>query len=138
MRWRTGGIIPVVSAHGRDVGDSAAGRLAGESIFVPTAFSLAQWAGDEDVASATWTVAGHEDTVHLDVAENGALRGLRMQRWGNPNGGTFARHPFTVTVDAERNFGGITIASRIRAEWGTGDGSDGEFFRAEISDAHFF
>ncbi|MFD3812855.1 DUF6544 family protein [Rhodococcus sp. NPDC058639] len=57
--------------HGRDVGDSAAGRLAGQSIFVPTAFPLARWA-----------------------------------------------------VDAERSFDGITIASRIRAEWGTGDGSD--------------
>ncbi|MEE2030908.1 DUF6544 family protein [Rhodococcus chondri] len=137
MRWRVGGIVPVMSAHGRDVSDSAAGRLAGESTFVPTAFPLARWTGDENVASATWTVGGREDTVHLDIAENGALRRLWMQRWGNPGGGAFARYPFTVTVDAERTFGGITIASRIRAEWDTGDGSGGEFFRAEITDAHF-
>lgn len=47
MRWRIGGIIPVMSADGPDVSDSAAGRLAGESIFVPTSFPLARWRGDE-------------------------------------------------------------------------------------------
>ena len=30
MRWRLGGLIPVMSAHGPDVTASAAGRLAGE------------------------------------------------------------------------------------------------------------
>ncbi|SUE14064.1 Uncharacterised protein [Rhodococcus gordoniae] len=137
MRWRIGGFIPMMSATGRDVSDSAAGRLAGESIFVPTAFPLARWSGDELLASAAWTVAGRQETVRLDIAEDGALRGLRMLRWGDPEGQGFGRYPFIVTVEAERRFGGMTIASRIGARWDTGTGSDGEFFRAEITGAHF-
>ncbi|MBS9372091.1 DUF6544 family protein [Rhodococcus sp. B50] len=137
MRWRLGEFIPMVSATGRDVSDSAIGRLAGESIFVPTTFPLARWRGDEILASATWTVAGREETVRLDIAEDGALRGLRMLRWGNPDGHGFGRYPFIVTVEAERRFGGMTIASRIGARWDTGTGSDGEFFRPEIIGAHF-
>ncbi|EHK83827.1 hypothetical protein M1C57_01335 [Rhodococcus pyridinivorans] len=138
MRWRIGGIIPVMSADGPDVSDSAAGRLAGESIFVPTSFPLARWRGDEFVAAATWTVAGRKETVRLDVAEDGALCGVRMLRWGNPDNHEFGRYPFIVAVEAEHRFGGMTIASRIRASWDTGTGTDGEFFRAEITSADFF
>ncbi|WP_241384000.1 DUF6544 family protein [Rhodococcus sp. CH91] len=137
MRWRLGGIVPVMSARGREIGDSAAGRLAGESVFVPTAFPLARWSGEDDVATATWTVAGREDRVHLDLATDGTLRRVRMHRWGAPAGHDAARYPFTVNVEAERTFDGLTIASRIRAAWDTGDASDGEFFRAEITGAHF-
>ena len=36
MRWRLGGLVPVVSATGPDVTRSAAGRLAGETVLVPT------------------------------------------------------------------------------------------------------
>ncbi|MEU2005748.1 DUF6544 family protein [Rhodococcus sp. NPDC019627] len=137
MRWRVGGLIPVMSARGRDVTDSAAGRLAGESIFVPTAFPLARWTGDGNDVSATWTVAGREETVHLNIAEDGALRGVWMQRWGNPEGQGFGRYRFTVAVESERTFAGITIPARLRAGWDTGGASAGEFFRAEITDAHF-
>ncbi|MGU3583989.1 DUF6920 family protein [Rhodococcus sp. C26F] len=138
MRWRLAGLVPLMSAEGPDVSDSAGGRLAGESIFVPTSFPLARWRGDEFVASATWTVEGREETVRLDVADDGALRGVRMLRWGNPDNHEFGRYPFIVAVEAERRFGGITIASRIRASWDTGTGADREFFRAEITTADFF
>ncbi|MFH5211753.1 DUF6920 family protein [Antrihabitans spumae] len=139
MRWRIGGVIPVNSARGRDVTESAAGRLAGEAIFVPTAFPLARWTADlnESAAQATWTVAGHEETVRLEIGEDGTLRGLQMQRWGNPDGQGFGRYRFTVTIDAERRFAGITIPAQLRAGWETGSTSESEFFRAEITDARF-
>mgnify|MGYP007051656847 CR=1 FL=1 len=137
MRWLIGGLVPVVSSTGRDVSESAAGRLAGESIFVPTTFPYARWDGDEFTAAARWTVAGREETVCLDIAEDGALLGLRMLRWGNPGGRGFGRYPFVVTVAAERTFAGMTIASQIRASWDDGSGGGGEFFRAEITAARF-
>ena len=45
--------------------------------------------------------------------------------------------PVTVTVEAERTFGGMTIASRIRAGWNTGNGPDSDFFHADITDVCF-
>ncbi|WP_206003945.1 DUF6920 family protein [Rhodococcus pseudokoreensis] len=139
MRWRIGGVVPVNSERGRDVTESAAGRLAGEAIFVPTGFPLARWTADlnESTTQATWTVAGHEETVRLEIGEDGALRGLQMQCWGNPDGQGFGRYRFTVTIDAERRFTGITIPAQLRAGWETGSTSESEFFRAEITDARF-
>jgi hypothetical protein len=139
MRWRLADILPVVSAHGPDVTESAAGRLAGESIFVPTAFAAAQWidGGDGATTHARWAVAGYEDTVHLDLADDGTLRQVRMQRWGNPDGNRFDRYPFAVSIDAEDSFAGITIPIRFRARWATDTAAQTEFFRAQITDAVF-
>ncbi|WP_257226515.1 DUF6920 family protein [Rhodococcus opacus] len=139
MRWRLGGVIPMMSARGRDVTESAAGRLAGESISVPTSFPLARWSDGRDPTetTATWTVGGYEETVHLEVADDGTLRRLHMQRWGNPAGHGFGRHRFTVTIDSERIVAGMTIPAQLRAGWATEDTPDGEFFRAEITDAVF-
>lgn len=49
MRWRLAGLIPVMSTRGPDVTRSAAARLAGESVFVPTSLVTAHWqaAGDD-------------------------------------------------------------------------------------------
>ncbi|MGY4784670.1 DUF6544 family protein [Rhodococcus opacus] len=139
MRWRLGGVIPMMSARGPDVTESAAGRLAGESISVPTSFPLARWSDGRNPTetTTTWTVNGHEETVHLEVADDGTLRGLHMQRWGNPDGHGFGRHRFTVTIDSERTVAGMTIPAQLRAGWGTVDTPGGEFFRAEITDAAF-
>lgn len=61
-----------------------------------------------------------------------------IERWGNPNGSPYGRYPFGVTVEAERTFAGITIASELRAGWwGTSRQEEGEFFRARITDAVF-
>jgi hypothetical protein len=62
-----------------------------------------------------------------------------MQRWGNPAGAPFSRYPFGVDVDSEREFGGVTIATEVRAGWWwhTPRQPDGEFFRATITDAAF-
>jgi hypothetical protein len=141
MRWRLGGLVPVMSASGPDVTRSAAGRLAGEATLLPTAFRAATWApgstGDRVVA--TWHVGGQDERVELHVDPGGRLLGAEMDRWGDPGGGPFARHRFGVAFEEERAFAGVTIGSVFRAGWwwGTDREAEGEFFRARITGATF-
>ncbi len=139
MRWRLGGIVPVMSARDTDIGTSAAGRLAAESVLVPTCFASAQWSSDDAGVHATWSIDEHRESVDLDIGDNGELRGVLIQRWGNPDGAPFGRYPFGVGLDAEREFGGVTIPTRVRARWWwhTDKQTEGEFFRATITHAAF-
>lgn len=141
MRWRLLGIVPVMSADGTDVTRSAAGRLAGEAVLIPTTFREASWShGDEgDRAVARWRIGEESEGVQLHVGPQGQLLGVLVQRWGNPNGAPYGRYPFGVTVEEEDTFAGITIPSVFRAGWwwGTDRQSEGEFFRARITAAAF-
>jgi hypothetical protein len=141
MRWRLGGLIPVLSAAGPDVTRSAAGRLAGEMALVPTTFPAATWAPgpDDDRVVVTWRINEQEESAELHIGPDGRLRGVLMQRWGNPDGAPFGRYPFGVDIEAEQTFAGVTIGSRLRAGWwwGTDRQPEGEFFRARITAATF-
>jgi hypothetical protein len=141
MDWRLGGIVPVMTATGPDVTLSAAGRLAGEMVLAPTTFRAATWtpASDPDRAVVTWHIDQHTESAELHVAPDGRLLGVLMQRWGNPGGEPFGRHPFGVSVEAEDTFAGVTIGSRLRAGWwwATDRQDEGEFFRAHITDVQF-
>jgi len=141
MRWRLLGVVPVMVAQGPDVTRSAAGRLAGEGVLVPTTFRRASWApgADGDRAVATWHVGEQEERAELHVGAQGQLLDVLMQRWGNPNGAPYGRYPFGVRIEAEQTFGGVTIASTMRAGWwwGTERQDEGEFFRARITGAAF-
>lgn len=140
MRWRFFGVIPLVTALGEDITRSAAGRLAAESVFVPTMLVRAAWVSTAaDTAIATWRIGGQDEQVQLSVDTAGALREVTMLRWGNPAGRPFGRYPFHVVVEAERHFVSMTIPSRVRAFWPPLEESDddGEFFRATITDANF-
>ena len=139
MRWRLAGLVPVLSATGPDVTRSAAGRLAGEMVLAPTTALAASWSAgaDGEHAVAATLVAGVEERTELHVGPDGRLLDVRMQRWGDPDGVPFGRHPFGVTVDAEATFAGMTIPSVFRAAWwwGTNRQEEGEFFRAEVTGA---
>ncbi|MGR6964002.1 DUF6544 family protein [Geodermatophilus sp. URMC 61] len=142
MRWRLLGLVPVVTAANPDVTRSAAGRLAGEgACWLPTAYGAARWADgpEPDTAVATWRIDDVDESVSLRIDRDGALREVRLQRWGNPDGQGFGRHPFGVAIETERAFGGVTVPSALRAGWwwGTDRQGAGEFFRAEITDVTF-
>lgn len=141
MRWRLLGAVPVMSAGGVDLARSAAGRLAGECVLLPTTFATATWtqSDDADTAVATWSIGDEKDHVEVQVGPDGRLLDVRLQRWGNPDGAAFGRHPFGVCVEDERTFDGITIPATFRAGWwwGTDRQDEGEFFRAEITAATF-
>ena len=139
LRWRVLGTVAIVDSTGPDVTRSTAGRLAAESIFVPTTFPRADWQpSGADRVAATWHLdslsGGYDDTVELRVDARGALRELTMQRWGNPDGQPFGCYPFGAGFDSPRRFGGVTIPTRVHAGWwwGTTAQQNGEFFHAEL------
>ena len=141
MDWRIGGLVPVVTASGSDVTRSAAGRLAGETALAPTTFRAATWTPgtDHDRTVVTWRIGDQEESAEFRVGADGRLLGVVVQRWGNPDGVPFGRHPFGVAVEAEETFAGVTLGSVLRAGWwwGTDRQPDGEFFRARITGAEF-
>lgn len=141
MRWKLGGLIPVMTSTGSDVTRSARGRLAGEGVLVPTCFPTAVWEPGPlpDTVSMTRSIDGEVEKVQLTVSADGALRDVVMSRWGNPEGRGFGRFPFGVTVTGESTHHGVTIPSVFSAGWwhGTDREEEGEFFRAAVTGATF-
>ena len=141
MRWKLLGLLPVVRAEGPDVSRSAAGRVAAEAIWLPTAllprFGV-RWAaagGDELIVRSDVDGVDVEARYHLDAA--GRLASMVFDRWGDPErSGTWGWHPFGGEITAHRTFGGLTIPSAGRFGWffGTERWSDGEFFRYRITE----
>ncbi|MBN2623403.1 MAG: hypothetical protein JXA83_08550 [Acidimicrobiales bacterium] len=137
MRWRLLGAVPVMSAADDDISRSAAGRLAAESVLVPAAVldPAVVWRPvDDHHATAAIPVGGDEHEVTVEVDDQGALRSVRVPRWGNPEGGSCAVHPFGVEFDGEVTVDGVTVPAHMRAGWafGTDRWDDSVFFRATV------
>ena len=141
MSWRLLRLLRVMTAVGPDITRSSAGRMAGEITLLPTVYQTASWAQGEqaDTARGSWRFGDDTETAELRVSGDGTLLEVRVNRWGNPGNAPFARHPFGVSVEAESAFSGVTIPSPFRAGWwwGTSQQDEGEFFRAEITQAIF-
>jgi hypothetical protein len=137
MRWRLLGIIPVMAASGPDITRSAAGRMAGESVWL-CGDEVSWEAPDPSQAIARLTVAGEPAEVSLGIDAVGRLETVRFPRWGNPEGGAFRRVDFGGVVEEERRFAGYTIPMRLRLGWYFGSArfdAEGEFFRVQIEEA---
>ncbi len=143
MMWRLLGIIPVMKASGPDITRSAAGRLQGECVWLPSrmAWNDVNWTVQDSLhPRAEFTVAGFTETVSLLLAEEGRLLNVSLPRWGNPEGDTFGLYDFGAQFEEERTFGAYTIPSKFRAGWYFGSDrfeEQGEFFRCTIDRAEF-
>jgi hypothetical protein len=142
LDFRLWGIIPVARAAGPDIDRSSAGRLAAETVaWAPQALTPqmgATWAPlDADRATVTLPVRDGMFDVTITVDEEGRLRELVMQRWGDAGSGPFGLYPFGSAFDQHAHFDGVTIASagRVGWWWGTERRSEGEFFRGRITTA---
>lgn len=140
MDWKLLGVVPVVHVDGADIGRSAAGRAAGEAVWVPTAllprFDV-RWAAasDHDI-TARFTVAGEDVTLDLRIDDVGDVQWVRFERWGDPERtGAFAFHPFAFEADETLTFGPYRIPGAGSAGWlyESDSSSDGEFFRCTIT-----
>jgi hypothetical protein len=140
MRWRLLGLLPVMRADGPDLSRSAAGRVAGEAMWVPTAllprFGVVWSAADDHHLTARWQLDTHEVALDLVIDDRGRLRESVFQRWGDPDRtGTFDLHPCGGEVTAYASFGGVSVPGAGRAGWfyGTDRWMEGKFFRYQLT-----
>ena len=114
-------IVPLGRDAGPDVTRSSRGRLAGESVWLPSALlpsSGARWeAVDEADARVTLTIDGDPIPLTLQIDETGRLREVTMMRYGDVGVDTWQPLPYGFAVEDEQTFGGYTIPSALRGGW---------------------
>jgi hypothetical protein len=135
-------VIPLVRQEGSDVSIAAIGRLACETIWIPSSLLPQQgvkWeALDDESARATMKIGEEAVTLTLFLEPDGRLREIRILRWGNQSeDGGYSYIPFGGRIQEERAFGGYTIPSKVSVGWRIGTDRYFEFFRAQIEDAVF-
>src|SRR6188472_868918 len=140
MSWKVLGMLPVIRAAGPDITRSVAGRVAAESIWLPSLLcdDKVWWHGENGVAQARFAVDGHAAEIALAL-NHGCVQSVSLARWGNPDGGAFRDTSFGACVDQEATFGGYTIPARLRAGWYFDDPQrfdrEGKFFEVSIDQA---
>lgn len=149
--FRLWGVIPVARAGGTaDHFRSSFGRLAADALFwLPTAFvprkdapDAVQWSAPApDVARMTLRKGPHEQAVDLCFSspQDTHPSSCVFDRWSNENPDrAFRLQPFGGTLSDWRDFGGLTLPTRVEAgnNWGRSEGF--VFFRARVLDAQPF
>ncbi|NIR64472.1 MAG: hypothetical protein GWN61_10055 [candidate division Zixibacteria bacterium] len=143
MRWKLFGIIPMVTASGPDITRSAAGRVAAESLWLPSVLCSEEvsWTElDSSHLQASFTMHGEKVEPQFSINDNGRLQSVKLSRWGNPEGDDFRYTDFGAIVEEENTFGGYTIPTRLRVGWYFGIDrfeTEGEFFRVTIDEATY-
>lgn len=143
MQWRLLGIIPLIHASGPDVTRSAIGRVAGESVWLPSALcgDDVTWAAPApESAQASFLTGDEPAKLTLTVDDHGRLQTVSLPRWGNPEGAAFHYADFGGVVEQENTFGGYTIPTRLRLGWHFGTDrfeTEGEFFRVTVDGATY-
>lgn len=128
LRWWLWGILPVASRSNDEVARSAAGRLAGEALLVPSSMlrgNGAQWEPiDGTTACVRRVVHGEEVEMIVRVSEDGRLERAVIRRWNTDRAnGPKGYLPFVVEFEGERTFGSVTVPAVVRAGWGAMDDS---------------
>jgi Family of unknown function (DUF6544) len=143
MRWKAFGVLPVVDACGPDITRSAAGRMAAELLWLPSALcgeEVAWEATEGSCARAKLRIGGEIPEVSFRLDARGGVAEVRLARWGNPGGGDFRYEAFGAMVVAESRFSGYTIPVRLRVGWYAGTdrfAPEGEFFRVTVEEATY-
>lgn len=139
MLWRLYGLLPVMKSDDENISHSARGRAALEQTFLPSALARAEvtWLDTTDGwVQASWVLDGERVAIDLDVAEDGALRAVRMQRWSDADGTPWHFVTFGADVKAEASFSGLVIPTEISAGWFYGEprfDEDGRFFEGHVT-----
>ncbi len=143
MRWKLLGLVPVLSRSGPDIDRSAAGRLAAELVWLPSALAGAEvrWTQPAPgLVAAEFEAQGFPHHLRLVLRDDGSVAELRTRRWGDPEGGAFREEEFGGVVEDETRFGDFTIPSRLRIGWHPGTerfAADGEFIRVTVTRADY-
>jgi hypothetical protein len=141
VQWKILGLFPVMQANGADVTRSGAGRMQGESVWLPSVLchpDIAWTEMDSGHVRANFTALGEQAELVLAVDRSGGLERVKFLRWGNPEGHEHHYVDFGGVVEAEGTFGDYTIPTRLRLGWFFDSErfeSEGEFFRCTIDHA---
>lgn len=140
MRWRLAGLVTVASAEGPDASCSAAGRVAAESIWVPTALLPrcgVRWTSDgPDEASLHYDLDGRAMTVSYRLDDRGRITSLMFDRWGDPDrSGRWGWHRFGGEITGYRRFNDVFVPCTGLVGWhfGTPRWPEGAFFEFHIT-----
>lgn len=143
MRWWLHGLVPLVRAAGPDVSRSAAARVAGESLLIPSALlpqSGVEWEAVNDTTAHVRLKVGEEAcrlTLTVDAAGHVERMSL-MRRRDNAGNGRPGYVRFGVDqITEERTFDGYTVPTQFRAGWKLGEPDEFPFFFAVIDSASF-
>jgi hypothetical protein len=113
--------IPLGGERGPDTAISSRGRLAAESLWVPSMLLPrpgVQWvAMDENRVRLDLTIDGSSESIMMTVDPDGRITELAMQRWGDVGVPRHQRIPYGFRVLAERTFDGYTIAAQVEGGW---------------------
>jgi len=143
MRWKMLGLVPVMTAGGPDISRSAAGRVAAESIWLPSVLrsqGVTWTSSDAGHPKASFEAFGEWVELELTIAGDGRLQSVWLPRWGNPEDGPFRYEAFGAIAEEEGTFDGYSVPTRLRAGWYFGEDrfdSEGEFFRATITGVEY-
>ena len=100
LDWKLVGLVRVVHADGPVISRSSAERAAAEAVWVPTAllprFDGAWSAADASHINARYHVEDKTVHVHYQLGDDGTIRSLVFDRWGDPD--IRARGVCTVSV----------------------------------------
>lgn len=134
MDWRMLSIIPVLRDSSPNVLRSAKGRMAIETIFVPDWVLRNQKQESDD----RYYYELNDERVDLRY-EGGQLKEAWMTRWGNPDS-RWEECRFGALIEETEEVEGIRIPVKLRAGWhfGTPSFTEGEMFRAELTEARFW
>lgn len=134
MDWRILKVIPFLRDSSPNTLRSAKGRMAMETIFVPDWIEKNQ----KQESPGRYYYEMNDERVDLRY-EDGDLKEAWMTRWGNPDG-QWEDCTFGALIEETEEVEGIRIPVKIRAGWhfGTPQFEQGEFFRAELTEARFW
>ena len=114
-------VLRIAGERGADTTASSRGRLAAESIWVPSMLVPrpgVRWSAvDASTATVHLTADGVEESVTLQVDDAGALRTVSMHRWGDVGVPAPRRIPYGFAVQEHRQFGGYTIPTVLEGGW---------------------
>jgi hypothetical protein len=136
------GLLPVINAAGSDIARSALGRLAGETMWLPTGWLPGGGTQvepiDADHFAVITAIQGEVTRLTLAVDAVGRLTEITFPRYGNQ---TEDKHyqliPFGSRFSAERTFNGYTIPTEIRAGWWYGTERFRDTFHIAVESAQF-
>lgn len=143
-RFWVNGVVPVARAGGNpDHARSAFGRHVAEAVFWTPAALLpkdgVQWVEvDSSTARVTVRHSGHEQTVQVNVDDQGCPLKVSFLRWSDANPEkTFRFQPFGGYLSEFREFSGFNLPTQIEA----GNFFETEdyfpFFQVEVDDISF-